>query len=366
MTHPVAATLLAALDDVAGEAGRTGPTRALELAGDFGFDGYIARCLGLEGDGVRERRVYLGFASAVLRDAALEVASAFQQAGIAHFFYKGITLLGSVYEAGDRALQDIDVHVTPPAREAALAALAALGYRPAPEAEQPGPQELRGAFVLYREAATDIESVTVDLHWAVEPLDRLLPRATVAVPEIVWESLAGEALMAPSDECHVVLLAHHVAHHDMLHLKGLLDFALVWQRLSAGAGVRVEAVARQIGAWRAVRVLGGIVTREFALPNVAGISTVWDWRAKQIGASDLRGLVRLALAAPGDEAVTITPARVRRRWGLIDRWSGWWKLLADVVVPPRSHLAWRWPDAASPRRAWGRHASSVVRKLLGK
>ena len=138
--------------------------------------------------------------------------------------------------------------------------------------EQPGPQELRGACVLHREAPADIESVTVDLHWAMEPLDRLLPRATVAVPDIVWESLGGEGLMAPSDECHLVLLAHHVAHHDMLHFKGLLDFALVWQRLPAGAGVRVEAVARQVGAWRAVRVLGGILTREFALPNVAGIS----------------------------------------------------------------------------------------------
>ena len=367
MTEPVAAALLSALDDVAAEVGRKGPTRALELARDFGFEGYLARRLDLAAEGVRERRVYRGLAAAILRDAALELGAAFEQAGVPHFFYKGVALLGSVYEVGDRELQDIDVHVTQPAREAALAALAALGYRPAPEDQQPGPPDLRGACVLHREAAdAAIETVTVDLHWAVEPLDRLLPRATVAIPEVVWDCLGGESLIAPSDECHLVLLAHHVAHHDMLHLKGLLDFTLLWQRLSAGAGARAEAVAREVGALRAVRVLGGIVSREFALPHPAGIQPEWDWRASQIGASDLRGLVRLALATPSEEAVTITPGRIRRRFGLIDRWSGLWKLLADALVPPRSHLAWRWPDTGSRLRAWGRHASSVAGKLRGR
>jgi hypothetical protein len=113
-------------------------------------------------------------------------------------------------------------------------------------------------------------------------------------------------------------------------------------------------------------LLGRIVSREFALPNPGRVATAWDWRANQIGASDLRGLVRLAVARPVDEAVTITPARIRRRLGVIDHWSGFWKLLADVVAPPRAHLAWRWPGAGSPLRAWGRHASSLAGKLREK
>ncbi len=367
MTQSVAHTLLAVLEDVARKGGRDSPGRTLELARDFGIDGYLARVVAVEADGVQERRVYTGLQAAIQRDAATEVGAAFRDAGVPHFFYKGIALLGSLYEVGDRALQDIDVHVAPAALEAAQAALAVLGYRPAPEDEQPGPPDLRSACVVHREAAeADVETVTVDLHWAVEPLDRLLPRATVAVPEAVWDSLGGETLTVPADECHLVLLAHHVAHHDMLHLKGLLDFALLWQRLPAGAGVTVEAVARAVGAWRAVQLLGEIVSREFALPNPGGVPTVWDWRANQIGASDLRGLVRLAVARPFDEAVTITPARIRRRLGVIDHWSGMWKLLADVVVPPREHLAWRWPGAGSSLRAWGCHASSVAGKLRGK
>jgi hypothetical protein len=297
----------------------------------------------------------------------MEVGAALGKAGVPHFFYKGIALLGSLYEAGDRAMQDIDVHVAPGALDAALAAVTALGYRPAPDAEQPGPPELRSACVLHREAAeTEVETVTVDLHWAVEPLDRLLPRATVAVPDVVWDTLGGDALVVPADECHLVLLAQHVAHHDMLHLKGLLDFALLWRRLPAGAGITVEAVAREVGALRAVRLLGGIISREFNLPDPGGVGTAWDWRATQIGATDLRGLVLLAMTRPSEEVVTITPARIRRRFGVIDRWSGFWKLLADVVLPPRAHLAWRWPDAGSPMRAWGRHAARVAGKLRGK
>jgi hypothetical protein len=361
MTRSIARTLMAALG------GDDSPGHSLAPAREFGIDGYLARVLGVEADGVEERRVYTGLQAAIQRDAAIEVGAAFRAAGVPHFFYKGIALLGSLYELGDRELQDIDVHVARAAREAALAVLADLGYRPAPDDEQPGPPDLRSACVLHREAVdADVEIVTVDLHWAVEPLDRLLPRATVAVPDAVWDALAGDALTVPSDECHLVFLAHHVAHHDMLHLKGLLDFVLLWQRLPAGSDATVEAVARAMGAWRAVQLLGDIVTREFGVPNPGEVSTVWDWRANQLGASDLTGLVRLALARPLEEAVTITPARIRRRWGVIDHGSGFWKLLADVVAPPRAHLMWRWPGAGSPWRAWGRHASNVAGKLRGK
>ncbi len=64
--------------------------------------------------------------------------------------------------------------------------------------------------------------------------------------------------------------------------------------------------------------------------------------------------------------MTITLRRMRRRLLLLDRVVDARLLVADVVLPPREHLRWRWPGEPSAGAAWRRHLQQVAGKALGR
>ena len=363
MSDPLAAQLFDSLGVAARRIGRLEPEDPLQLARELGIDGYIAAHV----EGIVEipgLRLYRRLRTMTLLEAAAEVHETLARARVPHFFYKGIALFGTAYEPGDRDVEDIDLHVHLDARRRAQSELRKLGYREAADREQPGPQALRAALMLVRgDSDNEVESISLDLHWAIEPLDRLLPRSDQPMPDTVWESLnETSSLPSPSPEHHLALLAHHLVHHDLLHVKGILDFALVWRAISGSHGAEWLNFARTIGALRATQALSGFVQRELQLPARPNGANDRSLGSGRLAGFDLPSLLAMAANASEAQHVMITPARIRRRLGFIDRPTGLWNLMADAVVPPRAYLHWRWPESKSALHGWYRHVRRVVSK----
>jgi hypothetical protein len=304
----------------------------------------------------------------LLHEAAEEITGALQRVTVPHFFAKGIALHGQFYRPGDRELADIDLYVHPAGRSLALPVLRELGYGELPPREQSGPASHRPGTVLLRAARTEVESVTVDVHWGLEPVERLLPRADTPIPEPVWGEigLVG-TLPVPTPGHHAALIVHHLVHHDLLHARGLLDLALLWGHVPDG-GASLAATARALHVTRALAAVGAALRRDLALASLPAVgSAPDDRRGRRLGALlVLDRWLAMAGAASYREHAEITPARVARRLLLLDRPASAVPLLADAVLPPRAHLRWRWPEAGSDLEAWWRHLRSALGKLRGR
>lgn len=348
---------------------RDGPR---QLAAQFGIGGYVARHLdGRQGDEPAAERAAVRYYETMFREAAQEIARLLARRGVRHFFFKGVALVGRVYEPGDRAFADIDLVVDPRQLNAAVAALYTLGYVALREPDQPGPATLRPGLTMHRPGkGTEFERILLDLHWGLEPVTHLLPRADLAVPEPVWNGVQAEGgLPVPLDEHHLALIVHHLAHHDMLHVRGLLDVALLWETLPKRAGGELADIAQRIGVRRPLAAVARVLVDDLALYPLRGVP---------IGADGLRGRVLggllslprwLAWAARAEERehVMITPRRIWRRLLLADDLNGTaLGLMGDALKPPDEYLRWRWPNASSEFTAWMWHLGRVAGKLIGR
>ena len=369
MTAAVAGRLVRVLASAARRLGIPGEKAAVTLARRFGFAGFVARHSLTAGDAVEHRGEVLlqSLYERMLVQAASELSSSLAARDIPHFFLKGVALAGWLYEPGDRTFVDVDLCVAPEARGEALDTLRVLGYREYEPAHQSGPAELRPGVTLVSGAARSaLETVVVDVRWGIEPVDRLLPRADTPVPDAIWHRVARTgSLPAPAPEHHAALVLHHLVHHDLLHVRGLVDFALLWQRLSGDAGKEFEETAGRLGVLRAGRVLSAVLVQDLALERRPGIGPPpRDLRGRQLARLlKLERWLTWAGATSVHEHVAITPRRVARRVLLLDRLTSARRLVADAVWPPREFLRWRWPDARSLNVARGMHLLSVARKL---
>lgn len=335
------------------------------LASRFGVGGLIARHSGVAVD----RGLHLArcLRDRLLLESAQEISRILDANCVRHCFARGIALLGAEYEPGEREMADLDLYVPSDEVSAARAALDSLGYAELPIAEQGGPAALRSNVDLERHGS-NVQSVAVDLHWAVEPVTWLLPRPGHALPDPFWQRVdRTNALPRPSVEHHVALLVHHLVHHDLLHLRGVLDLALVLDANDAIDGTVVEDVAKRWEVLRATRLLHEAIVSNLGVGAVRGIAPAPDdWRARPL-ANRLRLTDWIVWAASGreDEHTTVNPRRIASRMLSLDRAVDTLGLIRDVIVPPVEHLRWRWPSERTTLAAWMKHVGQVVRKVGG-
>ena len=354
--------------------------RAARLSGDDSDDAAVrlARRLGVSAflrnrvsgaalsDSVDGERALRMLAEGFLKEAAEELSSAFTRRGVRHFFFKGVAVADRIYASGEREMDDIDVHVEPSSSELVRETLVELGYEIPPEKLQEGPSALRAGFVAFRHAgASDIERVVVDVAWGLDPVDRLLPRPDRVIPTEIWEGLdLTGTLPIPCDAHHVVLLIHHLVHHDMLHIRGLVDLALLWPRVSEGSIDEMEMLAQRLGVLRAMRLMSAVLQDEMGavLAGTGAAPDDWRGRAARRMLDPVEWCVWASNAADR-EFVEISPRRLRRRFLLLDHLRSAPGLLRDAVLPPREYLRWRWPEAKSTGHALARHLIRVAGKL---
>ncbi len=367
MSDPVAGTLIGALDRAATALGVEARDSVLALARRLGIGGFVARHRAPQGVD-RDEALARHLREELLRDAAVEISQALAARDVRHFFARGIVLAGTVYQPGDRAMADLDLFIQPGHEAAACETVSTLGYEELPVGEQSGPAALRSSVNLLRSGHSAMSSVDLDLHWGLEPVNRLLPRPGATVPPVVWQAVqSGNALRAPTAAHHAALLVHHLVHHDLLHARALLDLALLRRDQWTTDGNGYEDVARHLGVLRVARALHWAQVRDFGFTPIAGVGAApRDRRGRRLQrALVLDRWLAWAGAAGDTEHVEITSRRLRRRMLLLDRATDARLLLADALFPPRDHLRWRWPDARSNVAAWRRHLQQVAGKALG-
>lgn len=367
MKDPLATRLYRALETAAGTLDER-DLGAFELADALGFGGFLRR----HGDplhassGSSAESLMRRLVERILVDTAAELSTVLEGLMVPHFFAKGIALVDWVYRPGDREMADIDLYVHPQAATIAVNAMREMGYRDLPSDEQSGPSSLRPGVALCRaDGGSDLEAVTVDVHWGVEPVDRLLPRADTNLPETIWGSIQTPAAVPiPDAEHHAALLVYHLAHHDLLHVRGLVDLALVWPKITDARTLRTLAVALDVE--RALQALAQVLVRDLGLPAHAAVGALPDdWRGRRLRRRlVLPRWIAWVWGSDARELVEVTPRRIGMRLLLLDALQSALPLLSDVVFPPHAHLRWRWPEAESEWEAWRLHAASVTRKLL--
>ena len=361
--------LVNALDSAARACGDNRAGAALRLARRLGIGGFVRRrTAGRLADGSFEgERILLGLAQSFVKEAAEELSAALTRRGVQHFFVKGVTVADRIYGLGERQMVDIDVHVVPSAKDAVTGTLVELGYDIPPDEQQEGPAALRAGVVAERyTGSSELERIGVDVAWGLDPVDRLLPRPDRPVPKKVWDSLnLTDSLPVPCDAHHVVLLVHHLVHHDMLHLRGLVDLALLWPRVSEQSRHELETLAKQLGVLRATRLVAAVLQSDLGVTLTAAGPAPCDWRARRARRMlDPVTWCIWASNAAASEFVEINVRRLRRRLLLLDDLRATLGLLADAVFPPREYLRWRWPEARSTAAALVRHLARVVGKLV--
>jgi hypothetical protein len=369
VSDTVAGPLIDALGRAATALGVEARDSALTLARQLGIGSYVERQSAPQGPS-RDEALARRLREELLREAAAEISSALAAREVPHFFARGIVLAGTVYAPGDREMADLDLFVQPGAAPVAREIVTRLGYEELPPEEQSGPAALRSSVNLSREPARSaMEAVDLDLHWGLEPVNRLLPRPGATVPPVVWRAVqSGNALRAPTPAHHAALLVHHLVHHDLLHARALLDLALLRRDQWTTDGNAYEDVARHLGVLRVARVVHWAQVRDFGFAPIAGVRAApRDLRGRRLErALVLDRWLAWAGGAGQSEHVEISTRRMRRRVLLLDRASDAGLLVADALFPPRAHLRWRWPGAPSDGAAWRRHLRQLAGKTLGR
>jgi len=360
--------LIDVLESAVRVSGDDGAGATLRFARRLGIGGFVrCRTEGPRADGSFDgESTLLRLAQGLVKEAAEELSAAFDRRGIQHFFLKGVALTDRIYGSGEREMVDIDVHVVPSAREAVRGTLVELGYDIPPDEQQEGPAALRAGLVAERNTgSSQIEHIGVDVAWGLDPVDRLLPRPDRRIPTMVWDQLdLSGSLPVPCDAHHVVLLIHHLVHHDMLHFRGLVDLALLWPRVSEESGRDIEVLAEQLGVLRTSRLLAAVLQSDFGVTIAAAGPAPGDWRGRCARRMlDPVTWCIWASNATDTEFVEINVRRMRRRLLLLDHLRAPPALVADAVFPPREYLRWRWPETRSTAKALVKHLARVVGKL---
>jgi hypothetical protein len=354
------------LSEVAAQLKLRGSDPALELAGRFGLRRYFERHQ--TGDTGLADSVWMERA-AQLRKEARDLSAALRNAGIAHFFFKGIALMGRFYRLDDRRLDDIDLVVELDGRNEAMAVLHAHGYADLGEPGVWGPATERPGATMYRvdpeTGERDKHAPLLDLHWGFEPVSTVLPSEGITLPSVFWAQVEmDQRLPVLPDELHAALVLHHLVRHDLLHVRGLLDFALLWETLPRDAGARITELAGHLGVGRALSVVGRVLVDDLLLFPIRGVRLgATDWRAR-VALRRLRLRDWLAWAgrhaADRQHHVTVTRSLAWRRFLLADA-PDVGQLTSELFRPPQEYLSWRWPDARAPGQAWRQHVASALR-----
>lgn len=353
------------LDQVAADLKLRGPAPALELAGRFGVRRYVERQQ--TGDSDLADSTWLDRA-AQHRKEARDLSGALRDAGVEHCFFKGIALLGRFYQLDDRRLDDVDLLVDLPGRNSALAVLHAHGYQDLNDPHVWGPAARRPGITMFRvdpsTGERDQRTPFLDVHWGLEAVTSVLPTEGVVLPPAFWARIEMDRrLPVPTDEYHAALVLHHLIRHDLLHVRGLLDLALLWEALPREAGARLTELARHLGVERALGVVGRVLVDDLMLFPLRGVRLgARDWQ----GRAALRRLrLREWLAWAGRRAadqrhhVTVTRSLAWRRFLLADA-PRTGDLIAELLRPPPEYLSWRWPGT-NAAQAWKRHLAAALR-----
>jgi hypothetical protein len=371
MNDRFAERLLRVLDSAARAGGDVEDGAALRLATRLGIGRFVRFRTGERTDTSKPdgERILVGLEQSFVKEAAEELSATLTGRGIQHFFVKGMAIADRLYGTGEREMADIDLHVVATAQQAVRDVLEDLGYYVPPDDEQSGPAALRsGLFAGRYGGSSPLENVGLDLAWGLDPVDRLLPRPDRPVPVEVWDRLdLSGTLPVPKVAHHVVLLVHHLVHHDMLHFRGLVDLALMWPGVTEKSSEEVESLARKLGVWRATRLLASVLQSEFGVTLVAPGPAPEDWRG--LRARRMLDPVKWctwASNATDAEFVEINMRRIGRRLLLLDSLLDTPCLLADAVIPPREYLDWRWPEARSALEARWLHLVRVAGKLRAR
>lgn len=354
------------LNDVAGRLRISGKDPALELAGRFGVRRFIER--EARGDSELPPNPWLDRAAG-LRKECRDLSRALERAGVRHCFFKGITLLGRFYHLDDRRLDDIDLLVDVVHRNAALAVLHACGYAELGDPAVWGPGANRPGTTMYRtNPATgdrDTEAPFLDVHWGLEPLSTLLPDESLTLPSAVWARVEVQhRIPVLPDEYHAALVLHHLVRHDLIHVRGLLDFALLWDALPKDGGRELSGLAQRLGVSRALSLIGRVLVDDLHVFPLRGVRLgARDWRGRVLlRRLRLRDWLGWAARHAGDTRrhVTVTRSLAWRRFLLADAPRGR-QMLGELLTPSREYLRWRWPTARSRVSAWRRHLVLALR-----
>ena len=354
------------LAEVAAQLRLRGAQPALELAGRFGLRRYFERQH--TGDTELAENTWVERA-AQLRKEARDLSAALRGAGVQHCFFKGIALLGRFYRLDDRRLDDVDLMVDLAGRNEAIAVLHAHGYADLAEPGVWGPASLRPGTTLFRvDPATgerDRNAPLLDLHWGLEPVSRVLPTEGITLPSSFWARVeTDQRLPAPPDEAHAALILHHLVRHDLLHVRGLLDLALLWEALPRNGGARLTELAGHLGVGRALSIIGRILVDDLLLFPVRGVRLgAGDWRARaalrRLRLRDWLGWAGRHAADPRHH-VTVTRSLAWRRFLLADA-PDVGQLTGELFRPSEEYLSWRWPEARAPGQAWRQHLAAALR-----
>lgn len=300
----------------------------------------------------------------VLVARAREIATALERRKVRHFFAKGIALIGNVYRAGERAVADIDLYVVPEDRERTISILESLGFTAVPDEDQSGPPELRSTIALLKNAGVDIDSVVVDLHWGLNPVQKLLPRSDHEVPDCFWGQLERvSGISIPNTGQHAALLVHHLVGSDLLHVRSLVDLAYLYQSFDDEHAAAFVNACQDLSVMRPARWLCEIIVKDF---GVSECSVGWPPGSEGdlYQKTNLDGWMARVARTPDRDFYEVTPARIMRRGALLGGLGSWFSLLSDVVLPPREFVAWRAPAAKLPA-AYVTHYVKLVRKMVG-
>lgn len=195
----------------------------------------------------REMRVE-AVTEAVRSVEVVRVVAALEQAGARPIVFKGAALARTHYpEPWLRPRLDTDILVAPDRRDAAMQALASLGYERLPFVSG---QHVMHQAPFVRPGPAGLEHV-VDLHWRianVEAVAALRTHGELFARAASFDA-GGQALRVPApDDALLLALAHRAAHHaDSLELLWLYDIHLLAAALTPPQWDHVLRVAGEHG-----------------------------------------------------------------------------------------------------------------------
>jgi hypothetical protein len=191
----------------------------------------------------------------------LDIADAFDAAGIDFATFKGVALALSLYgDLAQREFNDIDILVHKKDREAAERILVSCGFR-----ARYGTSEYRRAFIDYqRQNLFDKaqSSVLVDLHWDFVTEGTPFP----IHPEDIWDRLAvitiaGRQIATLGAEDLALFLAGHGTKEKWRSLGWVCDFALFVASNREIDWREISARAKQRNCGRPILIGGALISR---------------------------------------------------------------------------------------------------------